>query len=327
MKTTYAKPICMIITIVLVTILAAAVSADQKQPALEKAAVINGTIITKNEYNRELNLFIDRMTREGRPINDSQLTNLKAEILDSLINRELLYQESQKTGIIVQPQEMTNEVTAIKQRFPSEDEFKKAMSNMNLTEATFTAQISKRLAIKKLIDKQIADKIVITAVESKHYYTANPQLFKQPGEIRASHILIKLDPAADEAQKAEAQTKIKMIQQKLRNGEDFAGLAKKSSEGPSSVNGGDLGFFKRGQMVKPFEDAAFALEPNEVSEIVQTRFGYHIIKVVEKKPERKIGYEEIKIRLEEHLKQRKVQEEVGLYLIELRKGAEIEKLI
>jgi len=327
MKTTYAKPICMIITIILLTTVAAAVSADQKQPALEKAAVINGTIITKNEYNRELNLFIDRMTREGRQINDSQLTNLKAEILDSLINRELLYQESQKTGIIVPPQEMTNEVTAIKQRFPSEDEFKKAISNMNLTEATLTAQINKRLAIKKLIDKQIADKIVITAVESKQYYTANPQLFKQPGEIRASHILIKLDPAADEAQKAEAQTKIKMIQQKLRNGEDFAELAQKSSEGPSSVNGGDLGFFKRGQMVKPFEDAAFALETNEVSEIVQTRFGYHIIKVVEKKPERKVGYEEIKKRLEEHLKQRKVQEEVGLYLIELRKGAEIEKLI
>ena len=327
MKIAYAKPICLIFTIILLTTVAAAVSADEKQPALEKAAVINGTIITKNEYNRELNLHIDRITREGRQINDSQLANLKAEILDSLINRELLYQESQKTGIVVQPQEMMNEVTAIKKRFPSEDEFKKAISNMNLTEAILKAQIKKRLAIKKLIDKKIADKIVVTAVESKQYYTANPQLFKQPGEIRASHILIKLDPAADDAKKAEAQTKIKMIQQKLRNGEDFAELAKTSSEGPSSVNGGDLGFFKRGKMVKPFEDAAFALKPNEVSEIVQTRFGYHIIKVVEKKPERKIGYEKIKKRLEEHLKQRKVQEEVGLYLIELKKSAIIEKLI
>jgi peptidyl-prolyl cis-trans isomerase C len=222
---------------------------------------------------------------------------------------------------------MTNEVSAIKQRFSSEDEFKKAISNMNLTEATLKAQIKQRLAIKKLIDKKIADKIVVTAVESKQYYTANQQLFKQTGEVRASHILIKLDPAADDAKKAEAQTKIKMIQQKLRNGEDFAELAKTSSEGPSSVNGGDLGFFKRGQMVKPFEDAAFALKPNEISEIVQTRFGYHIIKVVEKKPDGTIGYEVIKKRLEEHLKQKKVQEEVGLYLIELRKSAKIEKLI
>jgi peptidyl-prolyl cis-trans isomerase C len=309
------------------TTVAAAVSADEKQPVLEKAAVINGTIITKNEYNRELNQYIDRITREGRQINDSQLEKLKAEILDSLINRELLYQESQKKGIAVQPQEMMDEVKAIKQRFPSEDEFKKAISSMSLTEVTFNSQIKKRLAIQKLIDKQIADKIVITTVESKQYYTENPQMFKQPGEIRTSHILIKLDPATDEAKKAEALAKIKMIQQKLRNGEDFAELAKTSSEGPSSVNGGDLGFFKRGQMVKPFEDAAFALEPNEVSEIVKTRFGYHIIKLVEKKPERNIGYSEIKKRLEEHLKQRKVQEEVGQYLIELRKGANIEKLI
>ena len=327
MQNYYAKPIFIIFTIVLLTIGAAAASAEEKKPALEKAAVINGTIITKNEYNWELNLYIDRVTREGRQINDSQLEKLKVEILESLINRELLYQESQKTGIVVQPQEMMQEVAAIKQRFPSEDQFIKAISNMNLTEVTLKAQIKQRLAIQKLIDNQIADKIVISADESKQYYTANPQLFQQPGEIRASHILIKLDPAADEAKKAEAQTKIKMIQQKLRNGEGFAELAKASSEGPSSVNGGDLGFFKRGQMVKPFEDVAFALEPNEVSDIVQTRFGYHIIKLVEKKPERKIGYEEIQKRLEEHLKQKKVQEQVGSYLIELRKGAEIEKLI
>jgi peptidyl-prolyl cis-trans isomerase C len=303
------------------------VSADQKQPAMEKAAVVNGAVITKDQYNLELNQLMDRIAREGRQVNDSQLAKLKVEILDSLINRELLYQESQKTGIVIQPQELLKEITTIKQRFSSEDEFIKALAAMDLTETIITEQIKRGLAIQKFIDNQIANKIVVTTDESKQYYNANPQLFKLPGEIRARHILIKLDSAADEAQKAEAQKKIKVIQQKLKNGEDFAEIAKASSEGPTSVNGGDLGFFRRGQMVKPFEDAAFALQPNEVSEIVQTRFGYHIIKVIERKPEKNIDYEEIKPRLEEHLKKRKVQQEVGLYLIELRKSAKIEKLI
>lgn len=327
MKTIYAKSICLVFTIILLSAVAVTVSADQKQPAPEKAAVVNGTIITKNQYNLELNQLMDRIAREGRQINDSQLATLKTEILDSLINRELLYQESQKNGIVVPPQEMMKEITAMKQRFPSEDAFKKALASMNLTEAVITTQVKRGLAIQKHIDQQIADKIVVTAAESKQYYNANPQMFELPGEIRASHILIKLEPAADEAEKVEAQTKIEKIQQKLKNGEDFAELAKTSSDGPSSVNGGDLGFFRRGQMVKPFEDAAFALEPNEISEIVQTRFGYHIIKVFEKKPEKKITYEEVQKRLEDHLKQKKVQEEVGLYLIELRKSAKIEKLI
>jgi peptidyl-prolyl cis-trans isomerase C len=327
MKTIYAKSICLVFTIILLSAVAVTVSADQKQPAPEKAAVVNGTIITKNQYNLELNQLMDRIAREGRQINDSQLATLKTEILDSLINRELLYQESQKNGIVVPPQEMMKEITAMKQRFPSEDAFKKVLASMNLTEAVITTQVKRGLAIQKHIDQQIADKIVVTAAESKQYYNANPQMFELPGEIRASHILIKLEPAADEAEKVEAQTKIEKIQQKLKNGEDFAELAKTSSDGPSSVNGGDLGFFRRGQMVKPFEDAAFALEPNEISEIVQTRFGYHIIKVFEKKPEKKITYEEVQKRLEDHLKQKKVQEEVGLYLIELRKSAKIEKLI
>ena len=327
MKSLITKSTCLVLTVILLTAAIATVSADQKQPAPEKAAVVNGTVITKEQYNLELNQLMERLAREGRRINDSQLATLKTELLDSLINRELLYQESQKKGIVIQPQETMKEIAAMKQRFPSEDAFQQALATRNLTEAVITAQVERGLAIQKHIDQQIADKIVVSATESKQYYDANPQLFKLPGEVKASHILIKLDPAADETQKAEARKKIEKIQQKLKNGEDFAELAKTSSEGPSSVNGGDLGFFRRGQMVKPFEDAAFALKPNEISEIVQTRFGYHIIKVFEKKPEKKITYEEIQSRLEEHLKQKRVQEEVGVYLIELRKSAKIEKLI
>jgi peptidyl-prolyl cis-trans isomerase C len=306
---------------------AVAVSAEEKQPAPEKAAVVNGTVITKKEYNRELNQYVGRMASEGKQISEPQLAKIKIQILNSLIDRELLYQQSQKAGILVEAQKVEDEIVSIKQRFPSEVEFNNALAGMDLSEVTLRLRINQRFAIQKLIDNKIGDSLAVTDKESKDYYTSNPQLFRQPQEVRARHILIKLVPEADEAQKAEAQKKIEMIQQKLKNGGDFTELAKEFSEGPSSVSGGDLGFFRRGQMVKPFEEAAFALKANEVSDIVQTRFGYHIIKIVEIKPEGTISYEEIKQRLDEYLKQKKLQEEVALYLNELKKTAKIEKFI
>ncbi|MFQ5772679.1 MAG: peptidylprolyl isomerase, partial [bacterium] len=156
-------------------------------------------------------------------------------------------------------------------------------------------------------------------------YDANPKFFKQPEEVKASHILIKVDADATEAQKSEARQKIKNVQQKLKSGEDFALLAKEFSQGPSSVKGGDLGYFRRGQMVKSFEDAAFSLKLNEVSDIVETRFGYHLIKVVDKKPEKIFTYMEVKDRLNQRIKQQKVEKEAGIYINKLKEDAKIEK--
>lgn len=328
MKPIDTKAICLIFLTVTVFISAAfAVAAQEKQPASEKAAVVNGTIISKDDYNRELKLYIDRIGSRGRQISEAQIAKIKIEILDSLIDRELLFQESQKIGIKVDMQEISAEVDVIRQRFATEEEFKTALTRMNLTEVALQLRIKQRLAIQKAIDVKIGNTIVIKDEESKKFYDTHPRYFKQPEEVRARHILIKLAPEADEAQKVEAQKKIKAVQQKLRDGEDFAKVAKDFSEGPSSINGGELPAFKRGDMVKPFEDAAFALKSNEISDVVQTRFGYHIIKVVEKKPERTIGYEEIKKQLTAYLKQQKINQEVSSYLNELRKTAKIEKFI
>ncbi len=327
MKFTDTKFFYLISTFILIMLVAFGVAAEEKQPSPEKAAVVNGAVITKKDYSRELNLFIERIVREGRQISESQFAKIKVEILDSLIDRELLYQESQKIGIMIPAQDIAEEITAIKQRFPSEDEFKIALTRMDLTEITLKSNVKQRMAVQKIINEKIGARVVITDNESKEFYSAHPQYFEQPKEVRARHILIKLEVGADDAQKTAAQQKINMIQQKLKNGENFDNLAKEYSEGPSSVNGGDLGFFSRGQMVKPFEDAAFALQLNEISDAVQTRFGYHIIKVVEIKPERTIAYEEIKERLKEHLKQKKTQEEVSVYVHQLRKTAKIEKFI
>ena len=136
---------------------------------------------------------------------------------------------------------------------------------------------------------------------------------------------MQADAPAD--QKAEARKKIEAVQQKVKKGEDFATLAKTYSEGPSGPKGGDLGYFRRGQMVKPFEDAAFSLKPDETSEIVETQFGYHLIKVSDKKPAKKMTYAEVKDRLNEHLKKQKTDSEVNVYIETLRKDAKIEKFI
>jgi len=143
----------------------------------------------------------------------------------------------------------------------------------------------------------------------------------------ASHILIKVDSKADASKKAEARKKIEKIQKKVKKGEDFAALAKEFSEGPSGAKGGDLGYFKRGQMVKPFEDVAFALKPVEVSDIVETRFGYHLIKVIDKKPEKVIAFAEVKDKLQQYIKRQKIQGQVNQYIEELKGKAKIDRFL
>ncbi len=301
--------------------------AQEKNPADSKAAEINGVVITMEQFDKELNIHLDRVASQGRQVSDDKLAALKNEILDGLIEREVLYQASQKAGIEIADQKVDEQLAAIKKRFPSEAEFKAALGKMNLTEDEVKMQISRGLAIRALVEQQIASKIVITDAETKAYYDGNPQMFKQPAQVKASHILIKVDAGADDAKKTEARKKIEMVQQKIKAGGDFAELAKEYSEGPSNVRGGDLGFFRRGQMVKPFEDAAFAMKVNEVSEIVETRFGYHIIKVYEIKPDQTLAYADVKDKISQRMKQEKIEKDAIQYIGQLKKDAKIEKYL
>ena len=301
--------------------------AEDKKMAGTKAAEINGVIITKKQFEKELNIHLERVARQGRQLPDSQLASLKKDILDGLIERELLYQESQKAGIKVKQAAIDEQLADIKKRFPSDDQFKSALAQMNLTEVEVRTQIERGLAIRELIDQKITRKITITDAQTKAYYDGNPQMFNQPEQVKASHILIKVEPEAAETEKTAARKKIETVQQKVKNGDDFAQLAKDYSEGPSKTRGGDLGYFRRGQMVKPFEDTAFAMQKNEVSDIVETRFGYHLIKVYDKKPAKKLAYADVKEKLTERVKQEEVEKQATQYISQLKKEAKIEKFI
>ncbi|MEJ2222305.1 MAG: peptidylprolyl isomerase, partial [Desulfobacterales bacterium] len=301
-------------------------AAEEKAPG-DKVAIVNGVTISKDMYDRELNFFVKRAAHGGQQIPDGQMAQMKNEVLESLIERELLFQESNKKGIQVISEAVSNQLQKIKQRYPNPEEFKKLLSSMGLTESDVLSQIARGMAIQELIDKEVAEKIKVSDEETKSFYDRNPQLFQQPEQVKASHILIKVQSNAPDEQKAEARKKIETVQQKVQKGEDFATLAKTYSEGPSGPRGGDLGYFRRGQMVKPFEEAAFSLKPNETSDIVETQFGYHLIKVDDKKPATKMAYAEVKDRLSEHLKKQKTDSETNAYIETLRKDAKIEKFL
>ena len=302
-----------------------ALAADPPAGAEGKVATVNGIDISRKDYEREVSIYKERLSRSGQPVAEQQIEIMKGQILDQMIEAELLYQDSRNQGVQVEPKEVDNQFNEIRQRFATEKEFDAAMDRMDLTEAAVRQQIERGLAINTLVKTRIADKITISEEESRKFYDAKPELFKQPEEVKASHILIKVAPDADADKKSAAEKKIEKIQARLKKGEDFADLARESSEGPSASKGGDLGYFKRGSMVKPFEDAAFALEVNQVSDLVETRFGYHLIKVFDKKPEQILAYADVKGELEQHLKQQKLKAEVDIYLDNLKKKAKIEK--
>lgn len=316
-----------LVTVLALVSLASPAPAGEKQPPKNTVAVVNGAVITRTDFDMEMSRVQQQLLSMGKHLTGSQLSEIKKEVLENLIGRELLYQKSQKKGIKVKDEAIKEQLATLKNRFPNEDEFNKALNEMNLSEASIKAQFKRNIAIQKLIDKEFAQKITISGKESKNYYDGNPDFFKQPEQIQASHILIKVDPQADESQKAEAHKKIETIQKKLQKGEDFAALAKEFSQCPSSSKGGDLGYFKRGQMVPAFEQAAFALKPGAISNIVKTRFGYHLIKVIDKKPETTIPYKDVKDKLEQYLKQNKVQKEVTTYVNKLKEKAKVERFL
>ena len=295
----------------------------EEKPVSDKIAVVNGTAIPRTEYLGTLNRMKQQYVQEGRPLDDAAVEKLKKYALDNLIGQELLFEECRSAGIQVEKSAVDTQLSSIKQQFPNEEAFRKALSERSLTMAMLESQIEKGFTIRKFIQERIVNQIKIGKTELQEFFDANPALFLQPEMVRASHILIKVEGGSDESQRAEADSKIKAIQKQLKEGKDFAEVARQLSEGPSRTQGGDLGFFRRGQMVPPFEQAAFALAPGAVSEKVVTRFGYHIIKVTDKKPAGTVSFAEAKDKIIQHLKQVKTDQEIKRYVEELKGKADI----
>ena len=181
-----------------------------------------------------------------------------------------------------------------------------------------------RIDLPPALASSAAGKVSDEAVHE--FYAGNPDKFIRPEAIGARHILLKVNPQADAAERALARRQIGEILAQARKGTDFAALAGKHSQDATAASGGNLGYFPRGRMVKPFEDAAFALKPGEISDVVETPFGYHIIKVDSREPSGQVPETAARDQVRDYLLAEKRQQVVKDTIERLRANAAIEIL-
>ena len=302
-------------------------------PVTGVAATVNGVDIKESEVQELVEASLKEISTNASqlPPNfiEQYTKKLREEILEQLIIKSLLTEKLKESNIQVTDEEVMDLITRMISSQPepfSLEEYKQKLVENGLNFEEEKERIRERMAYQKILDAQTAGKIVITEDDAKKFYDENSKQFEAPEQIRASHILIKPvyvkggDPNQDEAL---AEKKAKDLLQKIKNGADFAVLAKASSACPSAPKGGDLGFFSKGDMTPAFEEAAFKLEVGQVSDIVKTEYGYHIIKVTDHKDAGITPFDEVKDRIIEQLKRNKRLELTREYIESLKAEADI----
>lgn len=287
-------------------------------------AVVNGVEIPVNDFLNELNRVQRQFVATGKPLTTQQLARLRTEVAEGLVRRELLYQESRKK-VRISESEINDQLKQVKARYATEADFNNALNVMKITQETLRAQIERSLSMQKFIETEFSSKSIVTEQEVRDYYDRNKDSLYQPEQVRISHILIKTDPQWDTSKKDEARKKLVAIRTKIQKGQSFEAIAKDSSEDKTSASrGGDIGYISKGQILKPLEDVVSTMKVGEVSDVVETSLGFHLIKATDRKPEMLLPFESVKARIEELLKQEKGRKEAIAYLAKVREKAKVE---
>ena len=290
----------------------------------EIVARVNGEAIT----GKDLDDAVRAIAGRAGPIPPDERDRVYRGVLDNMIGYRLMIQEAKARKIIVPDTDVDAQVAQIRGQFPSEAQFQQALSAQKTTLEAVRNDTREGMSADKLVESEIASKVAVKPEAVTDFYQKNQDKFQQGPRVRASHILIGIPQNADAATKQQARAKADALLKDLKSGKDFAATAKANSQDPGSApNGGDLGYFEQGQMVPPFEQAAFALKPGEMSEVVESQFGYHIIKVADRQDSRVVPLDEAKGQIEEFLSQQNRHAQTELFVNALRAKAKIEILI
>ncbi|MFA5240307.1 MAG: peptidylprolyl isomerase [Phycisphaerae bacterium] len=295
------------------------------------AVTVNGVDIKESQIDAELAPQLQKMASQLPPAFIEQYKKqLQQQVVEKMVIEQLLDEKVKAAKIDITDEEATERIKEIasQQQPPlSMEDFRALLDAAGQSFDDVKTRIKKGLGYQKLMEAQWAGKINVKEEDAKKYYDENKKEFEIPEQVRASHILITpktTDPNADpNTAKAAAKAKAEDLLKQIKDGADFAELAKANSDCPSSKQGGDLDFFGKGQMVPAFEEAAFALKTGEVSDVVETQFGYHIIKATDRKEAGVIPFEQAKEDIIKMLTQTEQAKLAEAYVASLKAEAKI----
>lgn len=258
------------------------------------AAVVNGEKITLDEVN---------MAVKGL----AQYRELQNYVLENIVVSTLIYQESKKAGVEVDPKEVEKGFQEYLKIFPDGATIDKELKKYNITKEELKSEIAKKLMVKQFVEKRAVDlKLTVTDDEAKAYFEAQPDVFNQPERIRTSHILLKCGPGEPAEKAAKIKAQMQALKKRISEGEYLADLAREYSEDSSKSKGGDIGFISRNSPLdKEFINTVFDLKVGEISGVVKSVYGYHLITVTEKKAAMRFSFSEIKERIKSEILKQK----------------------
>jgi len=286
-------------------------------------AVVNNEVVTQVELNA---ILLPIYTQYKSTYSDEELLKkideAKKNILYQLIEDKLILQEAHKIGMPATDEEVAERLEQIKSQFSSSQEFKSALASQGLTVVDLKEKYREQIMIKKMVNREVRSRVSVTPIEIALFYEKNKDDFNLPAQVKVMTIMIRKSEADPESN-TDSLKKIKMIELKIAEGEDFAKLAREYSQDPSAVDGGDMGYINKGQMMKKIDEVIFSLQPGEISETIETPVGYHVFKIVEVKEAGAESFDEARMQIENYLFQEKAKERFDEWMTNLKENAYI----
>ncbi len=276
----------------------------------EVLATVDGSTVTLSEYKSALEKLKSQLPK-GNSLDPEGIKTLKMSLLNQLIEKKLLVAEAGKLGITVSEAEINNQINKIVGEYPDTDTFNSRMKEENIDVASWKKEIEYQIMLDKLVKAVAGSDITVAPEEVKKYYDDHLDLYNSPARVRALQIMLET--------REQAQT----ILDEIKGGADFSELAKTYSISPDSEKGGDLGFFSEDEM-PPFFSIAFKMKPGELSNVVESEYGFHLFKIIERREAKMLSLDEARPEIEEKLKRLKSEEKYGAWFDQIRKNKKIE---